>query len=178
MTAPGIQVLPPGSFSLSVGSQEIVITSNNWNTIVATSQVHRIVNVAFAPGFNVTATTQNRFQYLADRIAIDYTNRHIFEPLSLAEGVSAHKLVDIAALFNPTNRAGRLTGLQVNILARPSLRVVASQTFYDTVDSTIIIAPRTIYFARLVFSKSSSLPIAHHKVRSWRVSFQYASFTT
>ena len=70
--APGVQLRPgKAGFSVQVGSHNIVIAGNDWDTIVATSKVVPNVDIEFASGFNWTATTRNRFQYLADLIAKD-----------------------------------------------------------------------------------------------------------
>lgn len=170
--APGIQIPNGSSFSLSIGDYNLTITAADWNTIVGASQVTDLVGVEFAPDFNHTeSVTRNRFQYLADEISEHYNGSN-FEPLSIVEGVSNGAVVDDAALYNPTDQVGKLSGLTVSITNNLSTTTVASGTFYGTPGSAIVIPARTIYFARLTFSSSSLGATQNGKV-SVSVNFHY-----
>ena len=174
--AAGIQVPPGAVFSLSIGKHQLTITAADWDTIDATSTIDKLVSVMFSPDFNVTdPTTRNRFQYLADRISMDYGGQN-FESLSIVPGVSTGQFVDIAALFNPANQLGQLSGLRVDVIAKPSLQTIASQDFYATPHSAITIGARTIYFARLTFTGFSGLAPANNDVRNYTINFRYAHF--
>ena len=128
--APGIQVPPSSHFGLSIGTHELTITANNWNTIVGTSHVAKLVGVTFAPGLTVTSITHNRFQYLADEIALYDKGANVFDPLSVVPSTSQNKFVDIAALYNPTNHAGRLSGITVTVSDLQSGSTLASWGFF------------------------------------------------
>lgn len=87
------------TFSVSIGNYNLIITANDWNTIIGSSHVANLVGVQFAPDFNTTDnTTRNRFQYLADEIFQHYGDT-VFEPLSIVAAVSGGDLVDDAALY-------------------------------------------------------------------------------
>jgi hypothetical protein len=169
--APGIQ-LRSGDFSFTIGNYNVVITASDWNTITGSSQVANLVGVEFSPNFNTDASTRNRFQYLADKISLRYRGTN-FEPLTIVEGVIDKDLVDIVALYNPTSQVGTLSGLAVTIAAQPSLRTVASATFYATPSSALVIPARTIYFTRLTFPNVASLGSAHNGARSFVTDFHY-----
>lgn len=149
ISAPGIQVPAGGAhFSVQVGSHEIVITGNDWDTIVATSRVASDVGVEFASGFNWTATTRNRFQYLADLIAQDESSRD-FDPINVITGFKNGTATSDVALYNPGSRAGILTGLKVTIISRPGKTLIGYGDFFETADSSLFIPAKTIVFARL-----------------------------
>ncbi len=173
--APGIQMPSGSTFSVSIGNYNLVITANNWNTIVGSSHVANLVGVQFAPDFNNTDnTTRNRFQYLADEIFQHYNNTN-FEPLSIVAAVSVGAVVDDAALYNATDQVGKLSGLTVTIINDSSSSTVASEIFYGTPGSAIIIPARTIYFARLTFSSTSIGP-SRNRMNSYTVHFHYDKF--
>lgn len=174
ISAPGIQVPPSGQFSVQVGSHNVVITGSNWDTITATSRVAESVNIAFGDNFHWTATTRNRFQYLADLIA-EYNTVDGFEPIGIESGVSKGAFVSIAALYNPLRQARSLTGLTLTVIAYPPRTVVAKSKFYATADSSLLIPGKTIYFTRLTFS-SFTLPPPRNRTRNFTNMFHYDSF--
>jgi hypothetical protein len=171
--APGIQVPESGQFSFSVGRRQIVITSSNWNTIIGASTVVSLVGVMFSNNFNTIQVTRNRFQYLADLIS-EYYKFLDFEPLTVVNGISNHQFVDIAALYNPTTQVKKLSGLSVTIVARPSGRPIASEVFFATPASALVIPGQTIYFDRLTFQVPPNLGASH---RSFTTNFHWASIT-
>lgn len=148
---PGIQI-PAGDSHLSVqvGSHNIVITGNDWDTIVAASKVAPVVGVQFASGFNWTATTRNRFQYLADLIARDESS-HDFVPITVATSIKDNSVTSTVALYNAGNQAGTLAGLKLTVISRPARTLIGSGEFFATANSSLLIPARTIIFARLVF---------------------------
>jgi hypothetical protein len=173
--APGIQVPNGAAFTVSIGNYNLTIAATDWNTIIGSSQVADLVGVQFAPDFNATEdVTRNRFQYLADKISQHY-NGVSFEPLSLVSGVSNDAVVDDAALYNPADQVGKLSGLTVTMTNQLSTTTVASGTFYSTPSSAIVIPARTIYFARLTFS-SSSLGPSRNNQRVITVNFHFDQF--
>lgn len=159
-SAPGIQLPHSAQLSVQVGTHNLVITGNNWNTITATSRVAENVSIAFGDDFDWTATTRNRFQYLADLIA-EYNTVDGFAPMVIDDGVSNGSFVAIAALYDPLKRAGTLTGLIVTVIANPQRTVVAKSAFYATADSSLVIPGKTIYFVRLTFPSFTS-PKSHN----------------
>ncbi len=149
ITAPGIQI--PNStaqFTVHVGSSNVVVTGGDWNTIVATSKVEPDVGVEFTSGFNWNATTRNRFQYLADRIA-KADSSHDFDPLGVATGITNDSVVTIVALYNTSDHTGTLTGLKLTITAAPGKTLVGTGEFFTTADSSVTIPAKTIMFTRL-----------------------------
>lgn len=174
-SAPGIQMPTGASFSISIGNYNLVITAADWNTIVASSQVESLVGAEFAPDFNSTSiVTRNRFQYLADEISLHYDGQ-TFEPLSVISAVSGGAVVDDVALYNPTEQVSELSGLTDKIVNLTSMTTVASETFYGSPGTAIVIPARTIYFARLVFS-ADSIGAAQGKVVHTQSQFHYAQF--
>ncbi len=146
---PGIRIpAGNGQFSVQVGSHEIVVTANDWDTIVAASKVAPNVGVEFASGFSWTTTTRNRFQYLADLIARDESS-HDFDPIAVVTGFKNGTVISIVALYNPGNQAGNLTGLKLKVISRPTRTMVGSAEFFATADSSLMIPAKTIVFARL-----------------------------
>jgi hypothetical protein len=174
--APGIQV-PSGHFGLSIGGHELTITANNWNTIVGTSRVARLVGATFAPDFDVTNVTRNRFQYLADEISLYDKGIDTFDPLSVTSGKSQKRFIDIAAFYNPTDHEGRLSGITVTVSDLHSGRTLASWAFYTTSGSSISIPAHTICFTRLTFPYFATLASAHRGVRDSNIQFHFANFT-
>jgi hypothetical protein len=146
---PGIQI-PPGNagFSVQVGSHNIIITGNNWDTIVATSKVTPDVGIGFASGVKWTATTRNRFQYLADLIARDESSRD-FDPITVATTIDNNTVISMVALYNAGNQSGTLAGLKLTAISQPARTVVGSGDFFATADSSLLIPAKTIIFARL-----------------------------
>ena len=146
---PGIQI-PAGTsgISVQVGSHNITVTGNDWDTIVAASKVTPNVGVEFASGFNWTATTRNRFQYLADLIARDESS-HDFDPINVATGFNSKNVISVVALYNPGNHAGTLTGLKLTVISPPTGTLIGSAEFFATADSSLLIPAKTIIFTRL-----------------------------
>lgn len=146
---PGIQI-PPGNagFSVQVGSHNIVITGDNWDTIVATSKVTPDVDIGFASGVKWTTTTRNRFQYLADLIARDESS-HDFDPIAVATAIKNKTVISMVALYNAGNQTGTLAGLQLTAISRPAGTMIGSGDFFATADSSLLIPAKTIIFARL-----------------------------
>lgn len=151
VSAPGIQI-PAGNarFTVQVSNHEIVITGSDWDTIVASSKVASDVGVDFASGFNWTATTRNRFQYLADLIARDDSSQN-FDPITIVTAINNKTVISIVALYNPGNHPGTLTGLHVKLISQPGEMLVSSGDFFATTDSSLFIPAKTIVFTRLAY---------------------------
>ena len=115
---------------------------------MAASKVEPDVGVGFVSGFNWTATTRNRFQYLADLIARDESS-HDFDPITVATGFKNGTVISIVALYNAGNQARNLTGLKLTVISGPTRTLVGSAKFFATTDSSLMIPAKTIIFARL-----------------------------
>lgn len=175
VSAPGIQI-PAGKtgFTVQVGSHEIAITGNDWDSIVATSKVASDVEIEFASGFNWTATTRNRFQYLADLIAQDENSKD-FDPLTIVTGITGKTATSIVALYNPGGQPGTLTGLHLRLVSQPEETLVGSGDFFATTDSSILIPPKTIVFARLSYPVIAQPKPVNGTIET-STSFHYDSF--
>ena len=175
VSAPGIQI-PAGrtGFSVQVGNHEIVITGNDWDTIVASSRVASYVGVEFASGFNWTATTRNRFQYLADMIAQDENSKD-FDPLTIVTGISDKTATSIVALYNPSTKPGTLTGFHVTLISKPGETLVGTGDFFATADSSMFIPAKTIVFARLTYPVVTQ-PKPVNGIFQTTTNFHYDSF--
>ena len=151
VSAPGIQ-MPAGSagFTINVSNHKVAITGRDWDTIVASSKVAPDVGVNFASGFNWTATTRNRFQYLADLIARADSPQG-FDPITIVTAINNKTATSIVALYNPENHSGTLTGLHAKLISQPGDTLVSSGEFFTTTDSSVFIPARTIVFTRLVY---------------------------
>lgn len=177
ITAPGIQVpAATARISFNVGSHEVVIPGSDWDTIVASTKVAASVGVEFASGFTWTATTRNRFQYMADMIAHDESSRD-FDPLTVVTGFKNDTAISIVALYNPGNQPGMLSGLHLTVISQPGETVIGTGDFFATADSSLLIPAKTIIFARL------SCPlIAQPKLvnGAWEITdhFHYDNFAT
>jgi hypothetical protein len=175
LSAPGIQI-PAGNarFTVQVSNHKIVITGNDWDTIVASSKVESDVGVDFASGFNWTATTRNRFQYLADMIARDDSSQN-FDPINIVTAFNNKTAISIVALYNPENHPGTLTGLQARLISQPGETLLGSGDFFATTDSSLFIPAKTIVFTRLAYPLiTQPKPINGHLETS--SSFHYDSF--
>jgi hypothetical protein len=173
--APGIQVPAVNAqFSVQVGSHEIVVTGNDWDTIVAASKVEPNVGVGFVSGFNWNATTRNRFQYLADLIASDKSS-HDFDPITVATGFKNGNVISIVALYNAGDQAGNLTGLKLTVISGPMRTLVGSAEFFATTDSSLMIPAKTIIFARL-YCPVTTQPKAVNGVWEITNNFHWDSF--
>ena len=177
VSAPGIQI-PGGDsgFTVQVGSHEIAITGNNWDTIVATSRVMSDVEVEFASGFDWTATTRNRFQYLADLIARDEDSKD-FDPLDIVTGITDKTATSIVALYNPGAHPGTLIGLHVKLISQPKETLVGSGDFFATADSSVFIASKTIIFTRLTYPVMAQPKPVNGTIET-TTNFNYDSFTS
>jgi len=173
ITAPGI-AFSKGNLAFRVGTHQVSISANDWNTIIGSSAVPDRVGSMIDPLFNPTDVTRNRFQYLADQIArFSLPN---FEPIGMAEGIGSGQFVEYAALYNSTAQASMLSGLTVTVVLDPSDVILGEQTFFSTPGTALVIPARTIYFARLSFSQFKSVPNAPGNSYSYTVNFHFAHF--
>ena len=175
ITAPGIQVPAKNAeISFTVGGQEIVITGSDWDTIVASSKVATNVGVEFARGFAWTATTRNRFQYMADLIARDESAQN-FDPLTVVTVPKNDEVISVVALYNPGNKPGTLSGLHLTVISHPGDTVTATGDFFSTANSSLPIPAKTIIFATLTCPLTARPKIANG---AWNITddFHYDSF--
>lgn len=176
ISAPGIQI-PTGNaqLSFSVGSHDVVITGSDWDTITASSKVAANVGVEFASDFHWTATTRNRFQYLADLIARDESSTN-FDPLSIVTNVKGDTVRSTVALYNSGGRPGTLSGLRITLLSQPGNIEVGTGSFFTTADSALLIPARTIAFDVLSYPLIAQPRVVNKSV-SETTDFHYDSFS-
>lgn len=174
INAPGIRIPANAHISFSVGNHEVVITGTNWDTIAASTKVTTNVGVEFASGFTWTATTRNRFQYMADLIAQDESSKN-FDPLSIATGINNETVISVVALYNPENRPGTLSGLHLRIISHPGETVVGTGDFFASADSSLLMPAKTIIFATLDCPLITQPELVNH---TWDITdnFHYDSF--
>jgi hypothetical protein len=168
--APGIQ-FSRGDLQVTVGNNHIVVTASNWNTIDGSSSVAKRVCTAFYGDFNTTSTTRNRFQYLADRIAGYRVTS--FDPVGVVTAIDDGQRIAIVSLYNPLSHSRRLSGLSLTISAEPGGTTLASETFFSTPGSALLIPAHTIIFGRLRFATFTAAPST---TTSITYNFHYDSF--
>jgi hypothetical protein len=168
--APGIQ-FSRGDLEVTVGNNHVVIAASDWNTIDGSSSVAKRVCTAFYGDFNATSTTRNRFQYLADRIA-SYPVAS-FDPVGIVTAIDDGQRIAIVSLYNPLSHSRRLSGLSLTISAEPDGTTLASETFFSTPNSALLIPGHTIIFGRLRFATFAAAPST---TTSITYNFHYDSF--
>lgn len=169
IAAPGIQMPAKSQFTIGMGSSKINITGYDWDTITSASRVLPLIAVRFAPGFNNSPTTRNRFQYLADLIATRESSNS-FDPIGLATGFGGKSVTTIIALYNAGNKAGTLTGLKLRVIAQQSAKLLGSCGFFASSDSSLLVPSRTVVFARLVCPMMAQPRVANG---AWKVADQF-----
>ena len=144
------------TLEFSVGSANIVISYNDWNTITAASDVPVDVGLMLDPGYNANDVVQNRFQYLADRIALLKFSK--FGVFGINSSLAYGKYGSTVAIYNPTDEVMQISSLGIKILSVPSNVTIADHLFYSAAHEECIVPAHTIYFAFLEFSRFSHLP--------------------
>lgn len=119
-------------------------------------QSPRTVGLALDPDFHAGATTRNRFQYLADRMAA--FEKPVFDPIGIVGATSGKTYVLVAALINQTVDAMRLSGLQGTTTASPPSNVLATGSFYVSADTSLVLPAHSIYFVRLHLVQRNARP--------------------
>jgi hypothetical protein len=155
--AAGIQVLGK-ELAFSVDGHQVVITGTDWNTIVGTSKVPSPVGLILDPIYQVSSTTLNRFQYLADWISHYPVSK--FETVGLDVGKLDGRLATTVGLYNPSSQVVEISQLQLKILWQPPVTTEAAQTFFQ-VPATVsgcIIPARTVYIGRFTFARYTPPP--------------------
>ena len=117
------------TLEFSVGSANIVISYNDWNTITAASDVPVDVGLMLDPGYNANDVVQNRFQYLADRIALLKFSK--FGVFGINSSLAYGKYGSTVAIYNPTDEVMQISSLGIKILSVPSNVTIADHLFYS-----------------------------------------------
>ena len=79
----------------------------------------------------------------------------------VVDGVDHGRLVEIAALYNPTETAWKLRGLDVTVTThKPMRKMIAAKRF---ISRPILLPKRTIYFIRLEFSSYRGIPTLYNQ---------------
>jgi hypothetical protein len=136
-----------GSIGVTVAGHRISIGADDWNTIVDTSTVPRIIGLTVDPTFHLTLTGQNRFQYLADRLAEFAPQK--FDPVGIVAAPLGRSLVIVVALLNATNTSYQLSGFHVSVTANPPETLVGTGKFYKTESTSPIILAHSVAMMRL-----------------------------
>lgn len=136
------------------GSDSIVIPYNDWNTVTGTSRVPIDVGLMLDPGYNADDTMRNRFQYLADRIALFKPS--VFNVIGVNSNPAYGKYMATIAIDNPTDQITRISNLRIKISSQSPKMLVASRTFYNLTHGGCIVPAHTVYFAYLGFAPSSA----------------------
>jgi len=163
--APGIQMPANSQLSVGINGKQVLLSGQNWDTITSQSAVARLVSVSYGRDLNHSGTTDNRFQYLADRIYECFIPSSLpssLDPIDVVQGIDHGRLVAIAALYNPTNTAWKLNGLDIAVSTnKPVRKFIAVGKF---ISRSILLPPKTIYFIRLVFSRYRDIPTLHNQI--------------
>ena len=158
--AGGIEVVSRAkeiNFNLGLhGSDKIVISYDDWNTIIGTSDVPIDVGLMLDPGYNADDTMRNRFQYLADRISLFRLSA--FNVIGVDGSPAYGKYMATVAIYNPTDQVTKIANLRIRISSQSPNSVIANRAFYDVSHGGCIVPAHTIYFAYLAFAKTSVVP--------------------
>lgn len=170
INAHGIVISKPGdAFRSSLpGGRELVITYDDWNTIVASTKIPKQVRVRIDPAFNPTATTGNRVQYLADLVGLDVHQR--IDAIGLLATVKNGRLIGIPLIRNSDAHDHRLTLLQVKLMRQSSRQLLQEGTFYDASTEHLNLPARSSYLALLDFGRSK---VARDELTNIVWSFHY-----
>lgn len=157
------------SFTVPIpNDQQIVLQTCDWNTISNSSSVQRLVGSELDVEFHASDTTRNRFQYLADLIA-QRSNISYLYVAGIAASQQGSQLMLTAYFYNPTPNRLLLSNVAITIRdGSPPLHLLASETFFASSDTALIVPARTVHFADLPF-ESFSPPVT----ASQRFSFNY-----
>jgi hypothetical protein len=98
------------------GADSIVIPYDDWNTVIGTSRVPIDVGLMLDPGYNADDTMRNRFQYLADRIAL--FGLSAFNVIGVDGSPAYGKYMATIAIDNPTDQVTRISNLRIRISTR------------------------------------------------------------
>ena len=158
--APGIRIVH-GSFDFGLNGHSFTIQANDWDTIVSSSVVQHSVGVSFNTDFHASATTRNRFQYLADYL-ITAARPGVFQPTGIVAEPSGKSLDTIAALVNPSHNALRFSAMNLVVTESPPTTTVGSGAFYTTPSSDVIIPGDDIYFLYLSLPLLAAPPTTAH----------------
>jgi hypothetical protein len=169
--APGI-VLPEPNATLRVSlpdRRELLLTYQDWNTITGSSRVPAQVQISIDPNFHATATTHNRFQYLANHVGLN--PRQPIDAIGVVARRKARSLIGIAIIRNNDAISHRLVNLKVRLLGRNG-ELLQSKEFYGSQTGQLDFPPRTSYLAWLDFGPSKLAPSILNRV-TWSFSYEY-----
>ena len=151
----GIDVVAK-DLEFGAGPTSVVISHDDWNTIIATSHVPIDVGLMLDPGYNADDLIRNRFQYLADRISLLGISK--FTMIGIISSPAYGKYMSTVAIYNPTDQVAQISGLSVRISSSPPNITIANDVFYSESRGGCLIPAHTIYFAYLAFSRFSPMP--------------------
>jgi hypothetical protein len=155
-----------GYLNVDLYGHSFKISARDWNTITDESVVRHDIGVSLDPNIHPSGTSQNRFQYLADRmLPFIKTTFGLIGIVSVVEGSND---VTIAAIINPTSNTYQLSGLTLSVIESPPSTMISSATFYSTSSTALVIPGKTIYFAWL-----SSPVIANVPAHATNTSFDF-----
>jgi hypothetical protein len=125
------------------------IPADDWNTIVATSNIPRDIVVDIAPAFAASLTTRARFQYLADILARHNGPNLAIDSITAVADTVHRQVVTIAAIVNPRPTAVKVTRLDTIVTVGPPYATETAGTFYDAPGTHLSVGSDTVYFVRL-----------------------------
>jgi hypothetical protein len=137
------------------GSDSIVIPYDEWNTVIGTSRVPIDIGLMLDPGYNADDTMRNRFQYLADRIAL--FGLSAFNVIGVDSSPAYGKYMATIAIDNPTDQVTRISNLRIRISTGSPKIVVANRKFYNLTHGGCIVPAHNVYLAYLGFAKTSTV---------------------
>jgi hypothetical protein len=144
-TAPGIQVTPPNTIQVTVGSHSFEIAADDWNTIFSKSTVPQAITLGMDPNLNATPTTTARFQYLADVIGRYMPPK--FTMSGIGVGSVDGDVASIVAIINPSADAFRLSQVTQSITQGTPAKVITKGSFYTAAGKFLTLPPHSVYFA-------------------------------
>jgi hypothetical protein len=143
---PGINFSGVVGFTLNGGGR-IKLPDSNWYTIGSTTSVPADVTVTVDPVIHQDPTSQRRFQYLADLIAI--FPQPTFCPSGLLVARQPGAYVEIGVVRNSGHTPLHLHGLHVGLSESPPKRVVGNQVVFVT--DSLTLPANSMYFLEVNF---------------------------
>ena len=115
--------------STSAAKTDSITVHHDWNTVTGTSRVPVDVGLMLDPGYNADDTMRNRFQYLADRIAL--FKLYAFNVIGVDSSPAYGMYMATVAIDNPTDQVTRISNLRIRISSQSPKIVIADRTFYN-----------------------------------------------
>jgi hypothetical protein len=145
-----------GYLNVSLYGHSFNISARDWNTITDSSIVPHDIGVSLDPNIHPSATSRNRFQYLADRMLPFIQTR--FGVIGIVFVPKGSYGITITAFINPTSNTYQMSGFTLGIVKGSPETTVSSATFYNTPGTALIIPGGTIYFAWLTSPMTAKVP--------------------